>query len=241
MNTKSPSLSIAVPTYNERDNLRPLVDRLRQVFREAPPTLIVVDDNSPDGTADVARELASDYPIDLVVRTAERGLATAIIAGLARATTDIVVVMDADLSHPPEAIPTLVEALAKDAAVQMSIGSRFVPGGEVDLDWPLHRRMVSRVGRWLAAPLSPRGVRDVVSGFFAVRRAALRLGDLKPIGYKIGLELIVRHRWTRIVEVPIRFSDRKAGHTKLNFSENLRYLRHLLRLYGHVLTRKASN
>ncbi|MDX2200732.1 MAG: polyprenol monophosphomannose synthase [Phycisphaerae bacterium] len=237
MTNSSPTVSIAVPTYNERDNLRPLVERLRGVFRDTPPTLIVVDDNSPDGTAEVAFELARDYPIDLIVRSGERGLATAIIAGLARATTDIVVVMDADLSHPPEAIPTLVNALASDASIQMAIGSRFVPGGSVDLDWPLHRRVVSRLGRWLAAPLTPRGVRDVVSGFFAVRTAGLQLNELRPIGYKIALELIVRHSWTRIVEVPIRFSDRKAGQTKLNFAENMRYLRHLLRLYGLVLTR----
>ena len=235
-----PTVSVVVPTYNERDNLAPLIDRLRRTYEHnPPPTLIVVDDNSPDGTAAHARALSREYPIEVVVRATERGLASAVIAGLARATSDIVIVMDADLSHPPERIPALVDAL-RDPAVNMAIGSRFVPGGSVDLDWPLHRRVVSLIGRWLAAPLAPRGVRDIASGFFAVRRADLQLNRLRPIGYKIALELIVRHRWNNVAESPIRFSDRRAGQTKLNLAEHSRYLRHLARLYWYVLTRPAA-
>jgi dolichol-phosphate mannosyltransferase len=228
----APRVAVLVPTYNERENLAALAQRIFALPALPDAELLVVDDNSPDGTAAVAAQLAQTYPVRCVVRTAERGLATAVIAGLRAAAGEFVVVMDADLSHPPECIPALLAAL-DDPAVQMAVGSRFVPGGRVDLDWPWFRRLNSLVARSLARPLTP--VRDVMSGFFAVRRAELRLEGLAPIGYKIALELIVRHGWTRVVEVPITFAQRRAGQTKLNVAEQLRYLRHLGRLYGFVL------
>ncbi len=228
----APPLTIVVPTYNERDNLPRLVERLFAAVSPAATELLVVDDNSPDGTAAVAAALAAQQPIRCLVRTGERGLATAVLAGLAAARGEIVVVMDADLSHPPERIPALVAALA-DPDVPMAVGSRFVAGAHIDGRWPWTRRLNSRVARLLARPLTP--VRDMLSGFFAVRRAALRLAELRPVGYKIALELIVRHGWTRIAEVPITFTDRTAGRTKLNLAEQVRYLRHLARLYAFVL------
>lgn len=228
----APSVSVVVPTYNERDNLAPLARRLFAALDPQRTELLIVDDNSPDGTAAAAGDLAPHYPVRCLVRRQERGLATAVIAGLRAARGDFVVVMDADLSHPPETIPALLAALA-DPRVEMAIGSRFVSGGKVDLHWPLHRRLNSLVARLLARPLTP--VRDMMSGFFCVRRASLRLDDLRPVGYKIALELIVRHGWRNIIEVPITFSDRAAGRTKLSVAEQLRYLRHLSRLYGHVL------
>lgn len=228
-----PGISVIVPTYNECENLAPLVERVQAALAQRKHELLIVDDRSPDGTAAAARRLAERFPIRCVVRETERGLATAVIAGLRAAHGEYCVVMDADLSHPPEAIPALVDCLARDASVQMSIGSRFVPGGRVDLHWPLHRRLNSLIGRVLARPLTP--VRDMMSGFFCVRRSELRLEALAPVGYKIALELIVRHRWTRVVEIPIAFADRAAGHTKLSVGEQLRYLRHLGRLYRFVL------
>lgn len=225
-------LSVVVPTYNERDNLPTLAER---VFKNCDPRtseLIIVDDASPDGTARVASELAARYPVRCVVRTNDRGLATAVVAGFDAARGTSVVVMDADLSHPPEHIPNLLAPL-DNPTVNMVIGSRFVPGGRVDLDWPLHRRLNSWCGRMLARPLT--SVRDMMAGFFAVRRADLNLAPLDPIGYKIALELIVRHRWRNVVEVPITFCDRAAGQTKLNLAEQLRYVRHLWRLYTFVL------
>ena len=230
-------VSVVVPTYNERENLAPLARRVFGVLDPQQAELLIVDDDSPDGTAEAAAELGRVLPVRCIVRRGERGLATAVIAGLRAARGELVVVMDADLSHPPESIPALLAAL-DDPGVEMAIGSRFVPGGVVDLHWPLHRRLNSLVGRLLARPLTP--VRDMMSGFFAVRRRDLRLEGLRPIGYKIALELIVRHGWKNIVEVPITFADRAAGQTKLNVAEQLRYLRHLGRLYAYVLcTRKA--
>lgn len=227
-----PPVTVIVPTYNERENLAALTRRVFASVDQQSCELLIVDDNSPDGTAAAAAELANELPVRCLLRTEERGLATAVIAGLRVAQHELCIVMDADLSHPPEAIPQLVDALV-DPDVQMAIGSRFVPGGEVDLDWPLHRHLASLLGRLLARPLTP--VRDVMSGFFCVRRTRLDLDALRPIGYKIALELIVRHGWTRIVEIPITFADRAAGKTKLTMSEQVSYLRHLWRLYGFVL------
>lgn len=233
MQQPRPRLSIVVPTRDERDNLQPLAERVFAAVDPAGSEMLVVDDDSPDGTAAAAQALACRWPVRCIVRRGERGLATAVIRGLRESRGEVCVVMDADLSHPPERIPALVAAL-DDPAVQMAVGSRFVPGGKVDLDWPLHRRINSRIGRLLARPLTP--VRDMMSGFFAVRRRDLRLDALHPVGYKIALELIVRHGWTNVVELPITFCDRRSGRTKLTVAEQLRYLRHLGRLYWFRLT-----
>jgi dolichol-phosphate mannosyltransferase len=222
-------ISVVVPTYNERDNIEPLVRRVFAVLDPTEAELVIVDDDSPDQTAAVAESLAAKWPVRVMLRRGERGLSGAVLHGMRAARGTIIVSMDADLSHPPEMVPALVEALGRPG-VQMSIGSRFVPGGKVDLHWPLHRRLNSLFGRLLARPLTR--VRDMMSGFFAVRAADVDLARLNPIGYKIALELIVRHRSTRIVEIPITFADRAAGKTKLNLAEQLRYLEHLRRLYA---------
>lgn len=227
--------SIIVPTYNESANVSPLAERVFAAIDPGAAELLFVDDDSPDDTAAAAAAIEDRWPVRCIVRKQERGLATAVVRGLREAVGELCVVMDADLSHPPEAVPGLLAAM-QDPAVQMCIGSRFVPGASVDLHWPLHRRVISRVGRLLARPLTP--VRDMVAGFFCVRRAGLRLDSLDPIGYKIALELIVRHGWTHIVEVPISFKDRAAGKTKLTGAEQLRYLRHLARLYGYAMFSK---
>ncbi len=226
------SVTVVVPTYNERDNLAPLAQRLFAALAPQHCELLIVDDDSPDGTAAAAEELGRSLPVRCLVRRGERGLATAVIAGLRAARGAHVVVMDADLSHPPESVPALLAAL-HDPSVPMAIGSRFVAGGRVDLHWPWYRRLNSLVGRLLARPLTP--VRDMMSGFFCVRRHEVNLDKLRPVGYKIALELIVRHGWQNVMEVPIAFRDRAAGRTKLNLAEQLRYLRHLVRLYSFVL------
>ena len=230
-------VSVIVPTYNERDNLAPLAEQIFAALDSSDAELLIVDDDSPDGTADVAQQLGQQHPVRCIVRQDERGLATAVIRGLREARGELCVVMDADLSHPPDAIPRLLAAM-QDPHTEMAIGSRFVPGGKVDLHWPLHRRLNSWAARLLARPLT--GVKDMMSGFFCVRRGELELDRLRPVGYKIALELIVRHRWRNIVEVPISFADRAAGKTKLNVGEQLRYLRHLGRLYGFALLNRGT-
>jgi dolichol-phosphate mannosyltransferase len=136
--------------------------------------------------------------------------------------------MDADLSHPPEAIPGLLDALAEGA--DFVVGSRFVKGGSTDDDWGFFRWLNSRVATCLALPLT--ALKDPMSGFFALRRETFLAGrEFNPIGYKIGLELLIKCDCRRVVEVPIHFADRRFGESKLSFREQLRYVQHLRRLY----------
>ena len=157
----APTVTVVVPTYNEADNLPELVKRICTSLPDA--EVLVIDDASKDGTADVARRLGTEWPVRIVERFDERGLSTAVMKGFAEAKTDLCVVMDADLSHPPEAIPKLVQAVQEGADV--AVGSRYVPGGDID-EWPLFRRFASKAGTLLARPLTP--VRDPMAGFMGV-------------------------------------------------------------------------
>jgi dolichol-phosphate mannosyltransferase len=216
--------TVVVPTFNEAQNLGPLVDRILAALPEA--EIVVVDDGSQDGTAERARELARDYPVRVVERLDERGLSTAVLRGLEEARTDVCVVMDADLSHPPEAIPALVRAVEEGAAV--AVGSRYVPGGDID-EWPLFRRLASKAGTLLARPLTP--VQDPMAGFFCLRRSLLKGVELKPRGFKILLEILARANVGSVVEVPIRFEDRAAGESKFSGRERREFLKQVWTLY----------
>lgn len=228
-----PKVSVVIPTYCEAENLPILVRRLSDALCTAGMEyeIVVVDDNSPDATRVVCDELQRQYAVHLLVREHERGLSSAVIAGIERATSEIVVVMDADLSHPPEKIPEMVEAL-NDATVDFVIGSRYVQGGSTTEEWGLLRWLNSKVATLLARPLTRAS--DPMAGFFALRRSRFEAvaERLDPIGYKIGLELIVKSRCRNIIEIPIRFRDRMHGQSKLNLKEQLNYLRHLRRLYN---------
>tara|TARA_E500000305_G_scaffold108915_1_gene112380 strand:+ start:8389 stop:9528 length:1140 start_codon:yes stop_codon:yes gene_type:complete len=225
-------LSIIVPTYCEADNLTVLIPRVNRVLTEAEldAEIIVVDDDSPDETIQVCEELAEICPLRLITRKNERGLSTAVIAGLNAASGGILLVMDADLSHPPEKIPELVSALNQRQA-DFVIGSRYVEGGTTDQSWGWFRKWNSRVATWLSRPFT--SARDPLAGFFAIKRQTYLKARqiLNPVGYKIGLELIVKCRCQNVVEIPIEFTDRVAGSSKLSFKEQLRYLKHLKRLF----------
>lgn len=224
------AVSIIVPTYQEAESLRPLVDRIRQVMPALGRTweVIIVDDDSRDGSDQVIAELAAGgLPVRLITRVGVRGLSSAVIEGFGRANGDILVCMDADLSHPPEAIPALLDCLAGGA--EFAIGSRYVPGASTDEGWGLFRWLNSKVATLLARPFTK--VRDPMAGFFALPRAVFqRAVALSPIGYKIALELIVKCRCKDIREVPIHFANRKFGQSKLSFKEQVNYLKHVKRL-----------
>ncbi len=235
VSSTSVNVSVVVPAYREADNLRPLTERVFAATRQAglEAELIVVDDDSRDGSVEVVESLAADHPVRIIVRRGERGLATAVLRGFDEANGDILVVMDADLQHPPEKVPELVECIASGQA-EFVIGSRYVGEGRIDKDWPLVRRLNSQVATLLARPLT--SVRDPMSGFFALHRDTWRrAAPLNPLGYKIALELMVKARCSPCAEVPIVFGDRAAGESKLSLAEQLRYLRHLLRLYAFRL------
>lgn len=213
-----PLVSIVVPTYNEAETVPVLARRLSSALQGHQWELIVVDDGSPDGTAAVASALAPELPVRVVRRPGKLGLASAVMDGWADARGELLVVMDADLSHPPEAVPALVSAV--EAGADMAVGSRYVRGGGV-VDWPLRRRIVSRVACLMGNALVP--VRDATSGFFAIRRSVIEGVRLNPIGFKIGFEVIARGRHRRLVEVPYTFRDREHGASKFGTREILNY------------------
>ncbi len=225
----APELSIIVPTYNERMSLPVLVSRLTDVAGELGMEVVVVDDASPDGTGALAEHLAksSAVPMTVVHRQSKAGLASAVIAGAAAARGRVITVMDADLSHPPELLPALVQAIR--AGADVAVASRYVPGGGV-ASWPLVRRLVSRAAtRAARAGLGVR-VRDPLSGYFAVRRELLTGGGYVGLGYKLLVEILVRHRGRPVVEIPYRFVDRRHGRSKLDAREIWAFLRLLVAL-----------
>ncbi|MCO6437690.1 MAG: polyprenol monophosphomannose synthase [Phycisphaerae bacterium] len=231
MPAKPAAVSIVVPTFREAENIPELTRRVFEATRTAniQAELILVDDNSGDGTGQVVERLQADYAVSVIVRRNERGLSSAVLAGFDRARHDRLVVLDADLQHPPEAIPALVEALDADDH-DFAIATRYGRGGGIDSDWPLLRRIISRTATLLARPVAP--LSDPMSGFFALHRRTWKgAARLDPIGYKIALELYVKGRCRRPAEVPIRFAPRRAGESKLTLAEQWRYIRHLSRLY----------
>ena len=230
-------ISIIVPTYREGENLPHLVPAVSNALSKEgwQHEIVIVDDNSADATETACHGLAENYPIRLIVRRNERGLSSAVLRGMAEAKGDIFVVMDADLSHPPESVPHLVRALADDDA-DFVIGSRYVEGGGTDEDWGLIRWLNSRVATLLARPLTR--AKDPMAGFFAIRRETFEAADeLNPVGYKIGLELMVKCGCKKVREIPIHFQNRKFGESKLCLREQLNYLWHLARLMDYRFER----
>lgn len=224
-----PRVTIVVPTYKEVESLPHLIDRVARVRSQhaLDIDMLIMDDDSQDGSVELI-EARSESWVRLIVRQGPRGLSAAVLDGLQRARGDVLVCMDADLSHPPECLPMMLRKL-RDGA-DFVVGSRYVKGGTTADDWGLMRWLNSRVATAMARPLT--SIRDPMAGFFALARKTYEQGrDFNPIGYKIGLELLVKCRCERVVEVPIHFENRRFGESKLTFKQQLLYLQHLRRLY----------
>ncbi|MEM7496649.1 MAG: glycosyltransferase family 2 protein [Pseudomonadota bacterium] len=222
-------ISIVVPTFREVENAPLLLDRLADFRAENGLELEVLfmDDDSGDGIVEAVDARGHDWA-RVIVRKENRGLSPAVIDGMRAARHPVIVVMDCDMSHPPEVIPQMILALS--SGQQMVIGSRYVPGGSTDDDWGLFRYLNSLVATLLARPLT--SAKDPMSGFFALRKVDFeQAAELNPVGYKIGLELIVKCGFENVGEVPIHFTDRVHGESKLTLKEQLRYIQHLRRLY----------
>jgi len=229
----TPKLSIIVPTLREAVNIPTLVREISADLVHAIPEweLIIIDDNSEDGVVGVCEKLLEQgVPLQLVVRKNDRGLATAVLEGFTRARGPVFVVMDADLSHPPATIPVFYQEIQKGA--DFVIGSRYIKGGGTDDRWTLYRYLNSKVASLLSRGLV--SVSDPMSGFFALPRSLWeRCDTLSPVGYKIGLELIVKGQPKNLKEVPIHFRTRKIGESKLTFKQQLLFLSHLRSLYRY--------
>ncbi|MEM0369977.1 MAG: glycosyltransferase family 2 protein [Pyrobaculum sp.] len=219
--------SIIVPTFNEAENIVELVGRIDRVLAGRRYEVIIVDDNSVDGTAEVAEELARWYPVRVVKRPRRLGLSSAVVEGARFAQFDIVAVMDADLQHPPELLPRLFEVAERGC---LAVASRYVRGGGV-VKWPVARRLISKGAVLLARLLVPeaRGVRDPVSGYFAYRRECI--STISPTGrYKILLDVLAQCKPRCVVEVPYIFGERFRGRSKLGAGHMLDYIRQVATL-----------
>ncbi len=232
--------SIVIPTYNEAAGIGKLLHALNALFTQngLDGEIIVVDDNSPDGTGDVVEQLARELPVRCLHRSGKLGLSSAVIEGwkIARPQSVALGAMDADFSHDVNALPKMVAAL-QSQEYGLAVGSRYVAGGGI-ANWPTRRIITSKVACWLARPLT--NVRDVTSGYFLVRRDALDGVELDPIGFKIGLEVIAKARYGRAMEIPYVFTDRVAGQSKLNEREIFNYIKQLTRLYRQWLSPRAK-
>ena len=222
-------LSIIVPTYNEAQNVPELFKRIEASLKGIPHEVIVVDDNSPDGTASIAQALGGER-VKVYKRDRRMGLTSAILDGVKLAKSDLIAVMDADLQHPPELLPKMLEKV--EEGHDIVIASRYVKGGGIR-GWSPIRKLISRGAIALAHLLLPktRSVRDPVSGFFLVKRAIMR--DLKvanPSGFKILLEILAKASYSSVAEVPYVFEARRAGKSKLNLKEIVNYIPFLLKL-----------
>jgi dolichol-phosphate mannosyltransferase len=222
-------LTIVIPTYNERARIAELAEA---VFAECAAhrvrlELVIVDDNSPDGTGDVADQLSSRHRVTVIHRPGKLGLGSAVVEGFAVARGNILGVMDADFSHPPALVPKLLIALERTHA-DLVVASRYVSGGSTP-NWPTWRRLLSRVACLAARPLSP--IRDAASGFFMLRREIAGRVTIQAKGFKICLELLVRAWPEQLVELPYRFDDREQGESKMSFREAAGYLVQLRNLY----------
>lgn len=226
-------VSIIVPTYREAKNLPILVEQVAAALSSAgrPFEMVIVDDNSPDDTRDVIAKLAERHPVRLIVRETERGLSSAVVRGFDEAKHGLLLCMDADLSHPPVSVPAVIEPVANGEA-DFCIGSRYVEGGRTKEDWGFLRKINSLGATALARPLT--SARDPMAGFFCLRRETFekaKAAGLNAIGYKIGLEIMIKAGCRRVAERPIEFADRLHGESKLTLTQQLLYLKHLWTLY----------
>jgi dolichol-phosphate mannosyltransferase len=213
--------TICLPTYNERENLEPMVRALTEVLRDG-DRILVIDDASPDGTGEIADRLAAELPyVDVLHRAKKEGLGPAYLAGFERALADgaeLVLEMDCDFSHDPQAVPSLIAAA--EAGADLVLGSRYIPGGSIP-HWTLARRAISRAGNVYAQLLLQIRLTDLTGGFKCFRRRVLETVDLAAIdskGYAFQIETTYRvlNAGFRVVEVPITFSDREHGHSKMS-------------------------
>lgn len=227
-------LTVIVPTYNESQNIAKMLESIRKSIPAGMTAeIVVVDDKSPDGTADIAAKLASrlDHGIRLEVirRPSKLGLSSAIMTGVLSSRGEIILVMDGDFSHPPATIPFMVEEL-QEAKCDIVVASRYVKGGSIT-GWPFKRKLMSRGATKIAQVGLGVEIHDPMSGFFAFRRQIIRGVKFDTIGYKMLLEMLVKLKGVSVSEIPYAFTNRRAGSSKVDASVVFNYLRAVYRLY----------
>ena len=225
------NLSIIIPTLNERDSLPLLFDEFLPVCKELNEKnfeveLIIIDDNSNDGTQQFVREYSTNSKLKIkLIERKERGLATAVIRGFRETNSELLCVMDADLSHPPSLIPQLAE---NSKSFDVVLPCRNMPNGGAE-EWPFLRKLISRIATSLVKFINIKA-RDPMSGFFLIHKKVIDGVELNPIGYKILLEILVKGKYKNYIEVPYIFRNRATGNSKMSNKIILQYLKHLWKL-----------
>jgi dolichol-phosphate mannosyltransferase len=247
-NSNIVTFSIVIPTYNESENILKLISEIEKNLPTSQFTeVIIVDDNSPDGTGKLVEDYISEqkvkagkehssntknYRVKIVHRTAKNGLIPAILDGVKQSCGINVLIMDADFSHPPEVIPKMMRELTMNPSA-IIIGSRFIEGGKV-VGWPQRRRILSRGASALARlGLNVKRVKDPMSGFFALPRQLIQNVSIDTKGYKILLEILVKNKEIPIKEIPYTFTDRQSGKSKMNYNVIVNYAEAIWQLYRH--------
>ena len=222
-------LSIIIPTYNERENISWLIEQVYTLcYRDCIALeIIVVDDNSPDGTAEIVLKLAKIYSnLKLVQRSAKLGLSSAVVAGFTKARGEILAVMDADLSHSPNSIIAMYREITADNGPDFVIGSRYVQGAQI-IGLSPFRRIISKAATVLVKSIT--SVKDPLSGFFLIKKKCIENVELNSQGFKIGLELLMKADYMQVKEVPIVFQARTKGFSKAGIHEAYFLLRNIVR------------
>jgi len=220
-------LTVIIPSFKEEANIRHIIAEVDTVFKKNSliGEILVVDDNSPDNTIAIVNELKKTQTnLSLLVRTSDHGLSQSVADGFLYASSDVFVVIDADLSHPPALIPKMYDEIR--AGSDVVIGSRYMEGGGIK-KWPLKRRIISLGATFLGRLLFP-DITDPVSGFFAIRKDVVAQAQLKPRGYKILLEVLGKGTWEHDKEIPFEFSDREIGASKLKIRTIVEYAQQVL-------------
>jgi len=232
-------LTVIIPTYNEKENIRDTIIEINNIMELANINgqILVVDDNSPDGTADIVKELAGEIKnVDICVRYFDRGLSQSVVSGIKESNTVIVLVTDADRSHAIGLIPTMYHKIIEGNDIV--IGSRYMKGGGIK-QWSLKRRIISIGATFLGRLILP-DVTDPVSGFFAMKKKVIEGVELKPSGYKILLEILGKGIWDKFVEIPYEFTDRKMGKSKLKPKIIIEYVQQVIDITWYSLWHHKS-
>ena len=231
-------VSIIIPTYNESQNILKILKSIgeflpKNILAEA----IVIDDNSPDGTGKIVENYLKEfkkitgYTIDVIHRTAKKGLSSAILNGIQQAKGDTIVIMDSDFSHPPQIIPRMLDALRKYHC-DIVIASRYVKGGKIS-GWPLKRKLLSKMATVIAKKGLGVSTLDPMSGFFAFKRHIIKGLKFDAIGFKMLLEILVKTKGATVREIPYTFTDRKFGSSKVTLSTAYDYADSVWKLYRY--------
>ena len=228
-------LTVIIPTFNEAANIRNIITEVDAIFNEHELNgeILVVDDNSPDGTLPIVNEIKKTKDnVHLLVRFKDHGLSQSVVDGFTQAFSDIFVVIDADLSHPPTLVPVMYKEIM--AGNDIVIGSRYIEGGGIK-KWPLKRRIISLGATFLGRLLFP-NITDPVSGYFAVKKSVVERAPLKPRGYKILLEILGKGIWKKIKEIPFEFVDREVGSSKLKIKTIIDYSWQVIDIAGFSIS-----